>query len=93
MIQTTFYQDFSIADRFGLAAVRGTYYRAFREWRSDYKYLTALVITLNWKIWEHYEAGRNVYARLYDKLWRESDQYALDHLKGDELAYYIAETD
>jgi len=93
MIQTTFYQDFSIADRFGIDAVHDTYRRAFRAWKNDYQYLTALVINLNWKIWEHYDAGRELYAKVYDKLWREADQYALSHLKDDELQYYYSETD
>ena len=40
-LQTTFWEDFSIADRFGLAAVLDTFNRAFREWKGDYKfYLT-----------------------------------------------------
>ena len=47
---TTFFEDFSIADHFGIAAIRDTYKRAFNEWKNDYKYLTELVLVLNWKI-------------------------------------------
>ena len=89
---TTFYEDFSIADRFGVDAVRDTYRRAFRMWKSDYKYLTELVMALNWKIFEHY--GRNdKLAKVYNELWKDADQYACDNLKGDELSYFYSTTD
>lgn len=32
---TTFWQDFSIADRFGASAVQDTFNRAFAEWKDD----------------------------------------------------------
>ena len=64
---TTFYDDFTIADRFGLSAIQDTYNRAFSEWKSSYKYLTELVLVLNWKIWEHYDKRNEDYARLYDR--------------------------
>ena len=44
---TTFWDDFSIADAFGKNAVEDTYDRAFREWKSNYKYLTELVMIIN----------------------------------------------
>ena len=90
--KTTFYTDFSIADKFGVAAIKDTYNRAFNEWKSDVEYLTELVMVLNWKIWRWHEHNEE-YAQLYDQLWRKSDQYCLDHLKGSELAYYIQTTD
>lgn len=93
MISTTFYSDFTIADAFGPRAVMDTYKRAFREWKSDHRYLTALVITLNHKIWEHYEAGHIALAELYDTLWRQADGYALDTLEDKALDYYLEETD
>ena len=52
--KTTFWEDFSIADKFGLAAVKDTYNRAFDAWKSDHIYLTELVLVLNWKIGQHY---------------------------------------
>lgn len=89
---TTFYEDFSIADNFGLSAIKDTYKRAMEAWKSDYKYLTELVMALNWKIWEHYEQN-DAYAKLYDKLYREADEYACNNLKGEELSYFYQTTD
>jgi hypothetical protein len=54
--------------------------------------LTDLVITLNHKIWEHYET-RPSYAEVYNELWEQADAYACDNLKGDELSYFYRETD
>ena len=91
--KTTFWQDFSIADRFGEKAVRDTFNRAVREWKSDTEYVTELVIVLNWKIWEHYEAGRRSFAKTYDELWRKADNWCKDHMKGSDLEYYLNTTD
>lgn len=89
---TTFWQDFSIADHFGIPAVKDTFRRAFSEWKTDYRYLTDLVIVLNHKIWQHYEKNEPL-ARVYDELWRKASDYAVKHLKGEELSYYLEETD
>ena len=89
---TTFWQDFSIADAFGIDAVKDTYNRAFNEWKSNYKYLTDLVMVLNHKIWQWYEKNDEL-AELYNDLWDKTAQYALDHLEGEELRYYFRVTD
>lgn len=91
--QTTFWQDFGIAEPFGEKAIEDTYNRAFREWKNDKVYLTELSMMLNWKIWQHYDRGNEKVARLYDKLWKQTDKYAHTHLKGDDLQYYIRTTD
>lgn len=90
--KTTFWQDFTIADKFGTEAIEDTFKRAFKEWKSDYIYLTELVLVLNWKMWDWSEKDVNI-ARLYQKLWEQADNYALDNLKGDEMAYFYQTTD
>lgn len=50
---TTFWEDFSIADKYGIAGVKDTYKRAFSEWKDDYKFFTELTLVLNHKIWQH----------------------------------------
>ena len=32
-VKTTFWEDFSIAERFGLSAIHDTFNRAFKEWK------------------------------------------------------------
>ena len=89
---STFPMDFSIADKFGLDAVRDTFKRAFDEWKDNYIYLTELVITLNWKIFEHYQTN-SLLASLYNDLWEEADSYACENLKDEELLHFYRVTD
>lgn len=86
--ETTFWSDFTIADMFGISAIQDTFDRAFAEWKSDYKYLTELVLVLNWKIWDWYGKDDD-YAELYNDLWQTADNYALDNLKDNELTYFL----
>ena len=91
---TTFWSDFSIADRFGASAIRDTFERAFNEWKSDYRYLTDLVMVLNHKIWQWWEKDNNhPYVSLYNELWEKADEYAQGNLKGPELSYFYQVTD
>jgi hypothetical protein len=90
--KTTFWEDFSIADVFGIDAVKDTYNRAFKGWKDNYEYLTELVMVLNWKIWQHYEKNEPL-ARVYNDLWQQADLYAVENLKGEELEYFYRTTD
>ncbi len=89
---TTFWLDFTIAERFGVAAIKDTYKRAFKEWKGNYKYLTELVMVLNWKICQHYEDNEPI-ARVYNELWEEADLYAQENLHGEEAKYFFRTTD
>ena len=91
-VKTTFWEDFSIADRFGVAAVKDTYKRAFENWHSNVEYVTELCLVLNHKIWQ-YADKNEVLAQVYDELWHECDTWCCDSLKDDELAYYFQVTD
>ena len=88
---STFYQDFGIAEIFGINAVRDTYKQAFASWKYDYKYLTELVMVLNWKIWEHFKTNTAL-AEVYNDLYEKAKKYATTHLKGVELEYYYKTT-
>lgn len=90
---TTFWSDFTIADAFGEKAIKDTYKRAFKEWKDNYKYLTDLVIVLNHKCWDHYHGGNQALSQLYQDLYYEANDYALDNLKGEEFDYYWKKTD
>ena len=89
---TTFYMDFSIADLFGINAIKSTYKRALDGWKDDYKYITELYMVLNWKIWEHYQTNR-VFAEEYEKLWDELGGWVEEHFNKDELVYFYRTTD
>ena len=91
-VSTTFWMDFSIADAFGINAIKDTYNRAFNEWKTNYIYLTELVMVLNWKIWLHHEKNEAL-MEVYNELWEQADEYACENLKGDELSYFYKTTD
>lgn len=91
--KTTFWTDFCIAEAYGLNAIQDTYNRAFNEWKTDTEYVTELAMVLNHKIWYFYDRKEMEIANLYDKLWRETDEWCMNHLKGKDLAYYIQTTD
>lgn len=87
---TTYFDDFSIAERFGKSAIRDTFKRAMLN--TDYKMMTELCLVLNHKIWFNY--GRNdELAELYNELWMKCDNWCCHHLKGEELKYFYRITD
>ena len=90
--KTTFWMDFSIADRYGIPAIKDTYNRAFEEWKDNYIYLTELVMVLNWKIWQWYGKIEE-FAEVYNELWEKTDMYAMENLHGEEMDYFITTTD
>ena len=92
-LNTTFFQDFTIAEAYGVRGVEDTFNRAFEEWKDNYIYLTELTMVLNWKLWIHHEHGNMELAKVYDRLWKKADLYAVDNLKGKELTYFYNETD
>lgn len=83
-----FMQDFMIADKYGEASVRNTYKRAFDEWKDSVEYFASLVCTLNHQIWNHYEAGNEPLARVYNELWKTADEFAYEHFTGKDLLFY-----
>lgn len=90
---TTFYTDFSIADLFGVSAIRDTYQRGIETAKAlGYKELTEFVMVLNWKIFEHHQTNAG-FAELYNDLWLMAETVARETLQGDELLYYYQTTD
>lgn len=91
--KTTFFEDFSIADNFGIAAVKDTYKRGLKTAQfMGYEYLTEFVMVLNWKIWQHYKKNEAL-ARVYNDLWEQAAEIAQETLQGEELAYYYRTVD
>jgi hypothetical protein len=91
-VKTTFWEDFSIAERFGANAIKETYERVYNEWKNDVVYWTELVMVLNHKIWEFYEHDQKI-AKVYNTLWLTADEYALNTFKGEDLDYFLSTVD
>lgn len=90
--KTTFWTDFTIADKFGKNAIKDTFDRAFEEWKSNYIYLTELVMVLNHKMWFWSEKNEEI-ARLYLNIWQQADVWASENLKDTELEYFYRTLD
>ena len=90
---TTFWEDFCIANAFGLNSIQETYDDGFKYATTNYKYLTEFVMVLNHQCWYFYEVQNYELSKFYEKLFYEADNYALDNLTGDELEYFLRTTD
>lgn len=85
---TTFYSDFTIAELIGgIKGIKDTLNNAKKNWKGNVDYMSELVVVLNHKIWEHYSHNQTL-AKVYDKLWRETDDFCRKHFKGEELTKY-----
>ena len=77
MEKTTFWFDFSVAEKIGGAdAVRDTFERAFEMWKDDIRYLTPLYCVMNWKGGSHFGENKEL-ADLYYGKQLELDRYIL----------------
>lgn len=88
-----FYKFFSKIEKRGQDYIVFNFIEKHRQYKNNVKYYAALVLTLNHKIWEHYEKNNKNLARLYDGLWKRADNYAVEHFKGKDAKYYYDITD
>jgi len=90
--RTTFCQDFLIAERYGIAAIKDTYNRAFNGWKNCHKYLTELTMTLNHLLAMHFyrDGEDNERTKLYGDLWQKTYEWGCENLKGEELSFFYA---
>jgi len=87
---TTFCQDFMIAERYGIAAIKDAYNRAFNGWKDCYKYLTELTMTLNHLLAMHFyrDGEDDERTKLYNELWQETYDWGRSNLVGEALEYF-----
>lgn len=81
--ETVFARDFLIAERFGLAAVRDTWRRAFAGWKGNIKYMTELCVVMNHLCWR---ANGKRWPKLTE-MYREYYHKCRDHVFGDETPF------
>ncbi len=101
--QTTAFEDFSIADKFGLNAIKDTFNRIMKEWQSNYIFMTELALVINWKCWEHYHRSRKELqpflpnhaevGQWYKDTYDNPLDCADNHLEGKELQYFYKTLD
>lgn len=99
--KTTFWEGFSIADLFGIDAVKDTFNRAFAAWRDDVEYIAELALVLNHKGCFYYNAseqhdndkGLYAFSQTYFAMYQTVHDYAHEHFTGDDADYYFKVTD
>lgn len=84
---STFIDDFLIADKFGIPAVKDTFNRAWESWHEDPVYCAELVVTLNHAIWRYYQTNEAL-AKVYNTLWEKAHNKALKQFKGEDFNTY-----
>lgn len=88
------WQTFSILDTFGSEKnVETTHGELMKTFGKNPVMLTAACLVFNWKLWDHYNAGRMSMAKLYDRIWKSVDAHAVETLKGDDLRFFLEVTD
>lgn len=94
-VETTFWMDFSIAERFGNVAIKDTYDRAVKEWGNDIRYIAELYVVLNHKCWFWFGKGNEELARLYDQLFYTLRDFVYEdgRFNRDELSFFFDVTD
>ena len=91
--RTTFWDDFTIAERWGVKAIEDTYKNAFQSWKIDVVFIVELVLVLNWKMWYMAEKRRLSEEMVYCKCWEELCEWCNNHLKEGAYEYFISVTD
>lgn len=92
--KTTFYSDLTIADIFGVDAVKDTYDRVVKEWMDNIEYITELCLCVNHKSWEHFEDDKDL-SKLYSDLYYDLKYKIYEHYDGNQEAidYFFNTTD
>ena len=91
--RTTFWDDFTIAEKFGVSAIKDTYKNAFTSWKTDVVFITELVLVLNWKMLYMDEKHMTEKSVMYYKCWVELSNWCERHLEAGAYEYFLNVTD
>ena len=91
--RTTFWDDFTIAERNGIPAIKETYRNAFNSWKTDVVFITELVLVLNWKMLYMDERHMTEKSVMYYKCWVELSNWCERHLEAGAYEYFLNVTD
>ena len=86
--ESTFWEEFSIADGYGPDGIREHYDLVFSQWKDNIKFLTELVLVLNLKLFIWFKVDDDL-GKMYEDLYVDADAYALSSFEGDDLHYYL----
>lgn len=91
--RTTFWDDFTLAEKLGVPDIERTYRNAFNSWKTDVVFITELVLVLNWKMLYMDEKHMTEKSVMYYKCWVELSNWCERHLEAGAYEYFISVTD
>lgn len=87
---STFWDDFTIADMYGVKAIKDTFNTAFMCYKDNAEMFVELVGVLNHKIWQHHQKNEKL-SEEYNRLWLKADEYwSCESKFNDEEKCFIA---
>ena len=91
--RTTFWDDFTLAEKLGLPAIERTYRNAFNSWKTNVVFITELVLVLNWNMLYMDERHMTEKSVMYYKCWVELSNWCERHLEAGAYEYFLNVTD
>ena len=91
---TTYWDDYSIAEKKSLDEVKTLFKTTLQDAKDDHRNLTELALVMSWKasFWAG-KPGKSSLCGLYLNLFEDVNEYAVTHLRGSKLDYYYDVTD
>ena len=93
---TTYASDFILAEIEGSAGVIKTAKDAWNNWKTDYKWATEIIMTINFLAWFHYDVDVNLsLSELYSELYYKYMDLYYEQFEGNSEAteYFFEMTD
>ena len=92
-LTSTYWGDFRVgAELGGIKGIEETYKNGLWLAKSDKVYGTEFSLILNWLGGFYYERDKEKSEKFFE-LWEKFHGWVLDNWKGDDLTYYLHETD
>ena len=91
--RTTFWDDFTLAEKLGLPAIKDTYEIAFNSCKNDVVFIVELCLVLNWKMLYMDERHMTEKSVMYYKYWVELSNWCERHLEAGAYEYFLNATD
>ena len=87
--RTTFWDDFTSADKKGVGEIEDIFRQAFESRRNDVVFLTELTLVTNWKRLQMERNRRSLESSAYCLCWEKVFDYCEKHFKNGALLYFI----
>lgn len=93
-MKTTYWGDYRVAVELdGEKGVADTYKRSLPLAKEDRVYGTELALVLNWLMWYYHDKKEIAKSHIFEKYYLEWNKWVLDNWKGEDLDYYLEQTD